>query len=288
MADWLLDQQLENGAFPGSFADSGAPARVFNTGQVIFGLVRASQENGGDNYIDAACRAGDWLVNCQDDDGCWRRNTYKSIPHTYNSRTAWAVLLLAKATSDQRYADAALANASWAMDQQCDSGWFRNNAFVPNVDHANLHTISYAARGLLELGALAEDHTFIAAARKTAERLLTHWNQGKSLGGSFREDWSSPVTWRCLTGEAQLCLIWQRLDQISGNIVFTPAANELLEQIKSAQLLDKQHDDLFGGLSGSYPINGDYERYCLVNWGAKFFIDALMLKRRVDGKAPTG
>jgi hypothetical protein len=69
---------------------------------------------------------------------------------------------------------------------------------------------------------------------------------------------------------------------------FSPWAHELLEQVKAAQFIDSPDADLHGGISGSVPINGAYERYCLVNWGPKFLIDALILKGRTDGRCPTG
>ena len=59
-------------------------------------------------------------------------------------------------------------------------------------------------------------------------------------------------------------------------------AGNLLELTKTAQFIDPQDASMFGGLSGSLPINGGYERYCLVNWGAKFLADALLLKGRID------
>jgi hypothetical protein len=33
---------------------------------------------------------------------------------------------------------------------------------------------------------------------------------------------------------------------------------------------------LRGGIRGSFPVNGAYGRYRVLNWATKFFVDALM------------
>ncbi len=46
MADWECDAQMENGAVQGGTIDQPPTPAIFNTGQVIFGWVRAFQETG--------------------------------------------------------------------------------------------------------------------------------------------------------------------------------------------------------------------------------------------------
>jgi uncharacterized protein YyaL (SSP411 family) len=245
--------------------------------------VRAWRETQQFEYLDAALRAGDWLVHNQDNDGGWRRNTLGWILHTYNVRTAWALLQLGNATGHEQYRQAALSNADWAVAQQCPTGWFRQNDFCQSSS-ATLHTM----RGLMEIGAAKREGRYLEAALRAAQALHEIWLDDRFLPGNFRHDWTSDVTWRCLPGEAQLALDWLRLDQILNRREFHEAAYDLLEDVKRAQFLADDEPDLHGGLTGSYPIDGGYERYCLVNWGAKFLIDALILKGRTNGAHPTG
>ena len=93
MAEWELTVQTPEGGFPGHFVDRAHPPVVFNTGQVIFGLVAAHAATGDDRFLDAAHRAGHWLVGAQDPDGAWRRSDYRGALHVYNTRY-WEPTLL--------------------------------------------------------------------------------------------------------------------------------------------------------------------------------------------------
>ncbi len=280
MADWLLSCQASDGSYPSSFVGCATEPRVFNTGQIIFGLHLIAAETGDDRYMNSAVRAGDWLCDVQDEDGAWRRSTLDGIVHVYNVRTAWALASLGATTGRGGFIESALANAQWTLDQQDDSGWFRDNTFTSDQRSANLHTVCYAMRGLLEIGDALDRPEFIASARRAASALHRGWQLHHEIGGALARDWSVDVPWRCLPGEAQLAIVWLRLDQVSGCGEFGETAVTLLERVKSAQIIDSENPDLHGGISGSVPINGDYERYCLVNWGPKFLIDALLLKAR--------
>lgn len=283
MADWILSLQLPSGAFPGSFVGRLTGARVFNTGQIIFGLIRTADETNHVGYLEAATRAGNWLVSIQDADGSWRDSTLDGIEHTYNVRTAWSLARLGEVTGERRFRDAAISNANWTVRQQCPSGWFEKNAFSRNREVVTLHTLCYCMRGLLEIGVMSENRSagsedFIESATRAADALLAIWKRVGDVAGTFDSQWSSPDEWRCIPGEAQLAIVWMRLAQISGEHKYWTAAVELLERVKSAQFMDHGNSDLDGGITGSLPINAPYERYCLVSWGPKFLIDALILK----------
>jgi len=277
-AEWLRKCQDEDGSFPGSFMERLAPARVFNTGQIIFGLIRAAEHTQGERFTTAAKRAGDWLLRMQDRDGAWRRSTLGGVLHSYNVRTAWALLSLSDLTGEERYGQAALRAADWTLSQQQESGWFENNTFSTDATRASLHTVSYAMRGLLEIGASTGEKRFIAAAERAAVSLFDIRRRSGLLPGSFDASWQGGGQWRCLPGEAQLAIIWLKLAKMCDRDELAYAADELLEDVKSAQLLDETSPDLYGGVSGSVPLDASYERYCLVSWGAKFLIDARNLK----------
>src|SRR6266481_7767593 len=79
--DWLLSLQMTSGAFPGGLhrSDSGpdrdAQPSVFNTGQILQGLVRACVETQAGarkaKILKCAVAAGDWLAAIQHADGLW-------------------------------------------------------------------------------------------------------------------------------------------------------------------------------------------------------------------------
>ena len=71
---FLLSTQHETGAFPaGEIGANTQKPSPFNTAQIINGLLAWHQHGGDAAVLDAACRAGRWLVAEQDDDGAWRQ-----------------------------------------------------------------------------------------------------------------------------------------------------------------------------------------------------------------------
>ena len=92
MLDWLVSIQLPNGGFQAGPVGSEPICPVtFNTGQILIGLASGVREL-GDEYREPMCRAADWLVATQDDDGCWRSQpTPFAAPgeKAYETHVAW-------------------------------------------------------------------------------------------------------------------------------------------------------------------------------------------------------
>ena len=289
MADWECAVQMENGAVQGgTIQDIPTPA-IFNTGQVIFGWVRAFQETKEMKYLKSALKAGKYLVAQQDDDGSWRRNlsSYASSGmkfYTYNTRTAWALLLLSTISNDDSYKKAAVRNIEFALSQQLDSGWFKSNSFHEDSQPA-LHTIAYCIRGILESSVLLSNQTFFNCAKKASDALTKLQRSDGSLSGRFDQRWEPTVSWSCLTGDAQIAIIWGRLYQLTGDPIYLECMRKANRYLKSIQLLKTNNPDLYGGISGSAPLDGDYGRFELLNWAVKFFMDALMLELSIRENA---
>ena len=72
---WLLSLQMPSGAFPGGLRGGSnggdTQSSVFNTGQILQGLVRAHMETNRPEILQAAVAAGDWLIEMQQADGSW-------------------------------------------------------------------------------------------------------------------------------------------------------------------------------------------------------------------------
>ena len=171
MADWELTKQLEEGAFPGGEKNGKELPIVFNTGQVIFGMVRAYQETKDVKYKNSAIKAANWLVKIQNKNGCWDKNAYLNQVHTYNTRTAWVLLRVHEITKNIKYKKAAIKNIEWALKQQQENGWFKYNAFHESQEPL-LHTIAYSIQGILEAGVHLEKKKRSNAAKKAAGHFL--------------------------------------------------------------------------------------------------------------------
>ncbi len=285
MADWECEiQHSSGGVLAGALGDSGQPT-IFNTGQVLFGWVRAFEEEGDERYREAAARAADWLCSVQDADGCWRQfgspMTGKQI-NTYNTRSAWGLARVHQITGEQRYLEAAVKNCAWALTQRQPNGWLENNCLQDNAQPF-VHTLAYAMRGLLEVGAYAQREDLLAAARVIGDALLVALPENGKLPGRFDANWRPTVSWSCLTGDAQIGINWGRLYQLTGEEKYRVAAGRVVNFVKTTQKLTGDLNEM-GGVKGSQPIDGGYHPWQCPNWAAKFFADALMLDSANHGQ----
>lgn len=276
MIDWELSIQLDNGAFPGHFGEPGSQPVIFNTGQIMHGMIAGYTHLGRMDCLESAVRAGHWLRLQQDGDGCWRKFEHNSVPHVYNTRATWALLATGLLARDSDLVMAAKHNLDWALAQQTESGWYESNAFVPNRSPYT-HTIAYAVRGFLESGHLLGDERYLDSARKAGKAIADVQRGDGWLAGTYRDGWLASAGYCCLTGLAQMSLNWIRLAQITGDDTFRGHARSGLAYVKSMQRLDDPDDAVRGGIAGSFPIWGDYSRFEYPNWAAKFFSDALMM-----------
>jgi hypothetical protein len=286
MADWESTIQLPSGAVMGGTVDAAAAPAIFNTGQVIFGWVRAFQETGRQSYLDSAVRAGDFLLGAQDVDGAWRKSlgnfaSSELASYTYNTRSAWALLLLSDASRDPRYRDAAIRNVDFALTEQLPNGWLRNNC-LSDAARPLLHTIAYALRGILEIGLALRNETYIAAARKAADALLLKQREDGSLAGRFTSDWQPAVEFTCLTGNVQMGTVWASLHGYTRDDKYLRALSKANVFTQSVQWLGTGNRGLDGGISGSFPLHGQYGRFEVLNWATKFFADSLMLEADIS------
>jgi hypothetical protein len=278
MADWEIEiQHPTGGVLAGALGDSDQPT-IFNTGQVLFGWVRAFEEEGDERYREAAVRAAHWLCGAMDDDGCWRRfgspMTGKQV-NTYNTRSAWGLARVHAITGERHFLDAAIRNCQWALTQRNELGWLRENCLQDNSQPFT-HTIAYAMRGLLEIGIHAQRDDFVAAARVIGDAMLENLPADGRLAGRFDERWRPTVRWSCLTGDCQLGINWGRLYQHKGDDRYREATTRVLGFVKRTQGAGSDPETR-GGIKGSHPIDGGYHPWQYPNWATKFYADALMM-----------
>ena len=275
MADFELKNQLENGGFEGG-RGKNEPV-TFNTGQVIFGLCRAYQETKDEKYKKAAEKAADLLISAIDNNGCFNKHLYLNNIHTYNTRTAWSLLKVHEISKKEKYKEIAKKNIDWALTQQLEDGWFKNNAFHSEQEPL-VHTITYSIRGILESAIYLRNKEYLDSAIKAATPLINAQRKDGSLAGSFNKEWKSSVKWSCLTGNSQMSIIWQKLFIITKDKQFLEASKKINNYMKTKQNLKSLNLGIKGGIPGAFPIYGWYAPFCFTNWSAKFFVDSLMLE----------
>ena len=276
---WLLSLQMPTGAFPGGLHGHDNHPSIFNTGQILQGLVRAYAETNQPEIRQSSLAAGDWLINVQQPDGCWSGpGAYQDASHTYYSMVAWSLAELSGRTGERQYAVAAEKNLDWVLSHFRASGWVDGINLKGHPTY--LHFIAYVLQGALECAILQRRADAIDAAANSAWILLRKFETNKSLAGAYDSDFSNGRTFACLTGNAQMSCVWLRLFEITGDLRYLNAALKINEMLKQA-IPARGPKGIAGGVAGSYPLWGLYQPFRYISWGCKFFADALLLESRL-------
>lgn len=285
---FLLSVQMDEGAFQGGEYIAGAkrtPA-VFNTGQIMLGLLACYQETYDDEVLESLKKAAEWLVTVQEPDGSWQKYTYGSVKPTNYTRVAWPLTVLGRICSEDKYIGSAQRYIDWIMTKaDPKNGWIDNMGFY-REDHiarkSLTHTMAYAYRGLLELGFLYERNDLIEIVATAARKIIQRFNMSGYLSGVYDAGWHELEKYSCLTGNCQLSIIWLKLFNHYEDEFYFLGAKKAMEQVKSYQKVRYLDGGIRGGIAGSRPIWGGYITYGYPNWAAKFFIDALLLIEQAD------
>jgi hypothetical protein len=235
--------------------------------------------------MNAALRAADWLLSVQDEDGAFRRYSYKGVPSSYTAHASCWLAELGIHTGRKRYLGAATRHLDWVLKHYAArDSWFELCGFDTKEHFGSLattHTIAYTIFGVLYMSQLLGRDDGIEAARSAALSVLRCAESEGRVPGVLNSKWHPAAEYTCLTGNAQLALIWFRLFELDDDIRYVNAAINALEEVKRAQVMHLKDDGLHGGIAGSAPIWGHYLHFALPNWAAKFFIDAMVMKKQV-------
>jgi hypothetical protein len=290
IGDWEINIQLHSGAVRGGVGVNNFPS-VFNTGQVILGWVALYKAIQEPRFLDAAVKAADWLVSVQDDDGKWSRHVYLNTSSVYHTEVDWPLLELYAVTRNDSFRKAAERNIAWALRYAQPNGWFDKMAFTEQKIPFT-HTIGYTLQGLLESSPHLGDEMrkkIIAAVRSAAEHILITYEANKDdpyampryLAAMLDEQWRPRGRFSCLTGNAQLALVWFGVYRLTRDARFLNAALKMLDHVKKTQIVRRARSGIKGGIAGSYPIWGEYQHFIYPNWAAKFFADAIMTQESI-------
>jgi len=275
---WLLSIQHGDGGWPGGYVHQNRPSVVFNTGQILRGLLALYEHTQGKCYKDAAERAINWIWNQLDAQGKFSSNDFMGAVRVYGSYVVAPILEWRTYFPEQSDHWDALAtrHLDWVLTQQRENFWFANCDNTIHKNHAPIiHTIAYTIDGLLDSGVLLKNDQYIQAASSAAAVLAQKFLKEGMLNGRYNSQWKGTEAF-IPTGGAQLAIIWHKL--IPQNPDWAASArdemNTLLSVIASNSARAKS--DVAGGLQGSFPMWGRYETFGLPNWATKYMADSLM------------
>jgi len=274
---WLLRIQNEDGSFGNPrFGPAGI---VFDTGQVLFGLVRGYEATHDQGLLASARRAADWLTAVADaSDLRWSRHEYLDTPHVYNTRTAWALLLMNRIDPEPGREAVARSNLDWALAEQQPTGYFEHCAFRSG-EAPYTHTIAYATRGLLESGLLLDDHRYLEAAVRCADATYLQMREDGHLPSRITTAGAPAAQSCCLTGNCQFAVVWARMHALLGDPAYRTGTLRALDYVMKTQDLAASSPDIRGAIKGSHPVWGRYASMSFPNWATKFFVDAMWLRK---------
>lgn len=274
IADWEIKVQDQEGKWE----------YVFDTGQVLIGLTAIYYETLDKRYLRSIIKAADWLLSVQSANGNWstgefalgfKNKVYKALGifgNAHNTRTAWALLEVWKITHDLKYKVAAIKNLDWVVSNQLDNGYYLNC-------HTYSHYLVYAASGLLESGIILNNLKYIESAKRFADACTRLLGDSKYFEGNYNTRWKpAKSSHSCLTADAQLAIVFYRLFGLTGLDKYKKPAKKLLDFLKTNQDLTSKNSGIFGGVAGSYPLDGFYCPNTILSWATKFYLDALLIE----------
>jgi ubiquinone/menaquinone biosynthesis C-methylase UbiE len=274
--DWLVDIQNKNGSF--SDIDNGIEL-VFDTGQVLYGLIalyesKLLSQNQKKDYYKAIENAASWLCSVQDKDGSWTKYGYQGISHTYYTRVAAILYKAGLVCNNEDFKRSADNFIAWTLKEQKENGFFKKLSFVKG-EKPLLHAIIYVLEGLYDYYLLTDDQKVLEAVLKNAQILKDiNLNRELLLCSQYDEDFNCVNGERCITGLAQWSNLAFKLYEKTRDEEYLICAKKSLYYLKAKQF--KENNYLIGSLPGSVPFWGEYARFSAVNWGVKFFLDAML------------
>lgn len=281
-ADWLCSIQHAGGGWQGGRMGEAREPVVFNTAQVVRGMLAAHAHSGNSVYLEAAVRAGVWMVRVQEADGPWARHNFLGVPRVYDSYVDAPLLRLHAITGMEAFRASAVLNLQWVLGRQASNGWFADaDNTVKHNTRPITHTIAYTLDGLLESHALTKDERYLQAAERAARVLRDRFLDQGNLHGRYDARWRGTEA-SITTGCAQLSVVWSRLYATTRISAYEVAARRMVDLLKYVQHTSSSGpSEAHGGLTGSFPLWGRYEKFAYPNWAQKYLADALLCREGV-------
>ncbi len=280
LGSWLLSLQSADGWWHGGLhpPKGDAGPSVFNTAQVLQGLVALHDLNGEDAWLESATRAGRWLAAGLDDSALWPQRDYRTTgTPSYYTYAAWPMLEVSVRAGDAAIRAAAEGVLDAILKRRRPNGTFDGWGFSEG-EAAFTHTIAYTFQGLIGAAKLLDD--WPRYGQPVEDGLLALADQARladgRLAGRLDDNWRPAARYLCLTGNAQIALCLLDLDEVRPDPGLANAADVLVDSVCAAQRLRAPLAGLRGAVGGSAPIWGRYMTLRYPNWAAKYHCDALM------------
>ncbi len=280
LGEWLLKIQNENGSWHGGLhPNPNATGSVFNTGQILKGMMALFRTCKDERYLEAARRGAHWLTQGVSEAGLWQAGDYRaSETPSYYTHVAWPMLEVWSETRDDSIRFATECFLQRVIARIKSNGAIAKWGFGDS-DPAFTHTIAYTIRGFQECARLLDNYEKYGRPVEPALEVFIKKAELRNgrLPGEFDEEWRTTGNYVCLTGNAQLAICMLLLEQRQPDLRIVNAAAKLVDFVESTQRTTCVPEGMRGAVAGSYPLWGRYMRLRYPNWAAKYYCDALIL-----------
>lgn len=281
--DWLLSIQFENGAWQGGQIGKMSEPRVFNTAMILDGLCALYDYTADRKYLHAAKRAYDWLLEVASEKGLWEK---------FNVSNGGSFDLLSVACMYRvwQYFDEPEFRLQKIVKAHSeffnDNGWWSNCNFNGSFENTALtHHLGYTLDGLLIIDEIRGNHENLSMVKKTALKLMSLFEVNLRLPAFVTSDLKpyydlntdKKTFSSCLTGNSQIAMVFLKLADLLDDLRFANTAYKLIDFNISVANRRYGKDGMDHGLAGSYPIYGNYQKYQMVNWAAKYHAESILI-----------
>lgn len=279
ISEWLLSiQNTEGHWFGGVHPSKQKLPSVFNTGQILKGMIAMYRHSGDSRFCDAAVRGARWLAQGVGKDGLWPANDYQaSATPSYYTHVAWPMLETWKECGEEQIRVAAERFLRAVLRRRLSNGVISGWGFKDSQP-AFTHTIAYTIRGLQESARLLDAWEEFGEPTKAALEVIMRKAElaGGRLSGAFDDGWNAAGDYVCLTGNAQLAICLLLLESHENDLRIVNAAAKLVDYVCKQQSRRIPLLGIKGGIAGSTPVWGRYMAMRYPNWSAKYHCDALL------------
>src|SRR4029079_2816486 len=110
---------------------------------------------------------------------------------------------------------------------------------------------AYTLDGVRRMSEVFGDAEGRDAVRTAAERLLARFERSNTLAGVLNYQWRPQTNDVCVTGSAQMALIWLALARSTRDVRLVNAAFKAIDEVKRAQTIAHPDSGISGGVPGS-------------------------------------
>ena len=258
---------------------------VFDTGQVLRGLIEYFKISKNENILQNIKECADFICNSEiEKSGRFSssnlaKNSIKYIDNdTVNIYVALPLAQVSELLNDLKYKNLSKRILNYTITRQNQNGYFENADFY-SKENTLTHNIGYIVEGLVETSLYFSDEVIFGKVNFTLNKLSEIIEKNKDLISRYDNNWKPVGKEICITGSAQIAISLLKSNNFKKNPTFEKNAIQIIERLKEYQ---NNYIENFGGgigaLWGSWPIGGSYQPFESINWANKFFIDLLNLK----------